>query len=57
MRTVATITIEVSKITKGDVEYLARGVLTSIGEYFADPKVQEDYEKWLVDRKRKGAAV
>ncbi|MFR6290257.1 MAG: hypothetical protein ACLUKQ_02275 [Peptococcaceae bacterium] len=52
-----TITIRVSNIPKGDVEYLARGVLASIGEYFAEPKVQEDYEKWLAERKRKEVAV
>lgn len=43
--------IDASKMPKGDIEYLARSVLADIGNYFEDPKVQEDYAKWLEERK------
>ncbi len=51
------IQINAAAIPKGDIDYLARGVLAEIGDYFERPEVKADYEKWLQDRKKKAAMV
>ena len=49
--------IDTAAIPKGDIDYLARGVLAEIGDYFERPEVKADYEKWLQERKKKAAMV
>jgi len=49
--------IDAAAIPKGDINYLARGVLAEIGDYFERPEVKADYEKWLQERKKEAAMV
>ena len=44
------IQIDATAIPKGDIDYLARGVLAEIGDYFEEPEVKADYEKWLQEQ-------
>lgn len=45
--------INISEITQSDATYLARQTLRAVERYFARPGVQEAYERWLEERKRK----
>lgn len=50
------ININPSEITQSDATYLARQTLRAVERYFARPGIQEDYERWLGEyRKRKGS--
>lgn len=51
------IQIDAAAIPKGNIEYLARGVLSEISDYFENPEVQDDYEEWLRERKKKEAVA
>lgn len=46
--------LDVSKIPESEADHLARATLRAVMRYFEIPGVKEDYEKWLVEyRKRK----
>ena len=48
--------INISEMPQTEAEYLARQTLRAVERYFARPSIQEDYERWLGEyRKRKGA--
>lgn len=50
--------VNVSKIPESEATHLARATLRAVTRYFEIPGVKEDYEKWLVEyKKRKAAAV
>ncbi len=51
------IKIDASKIPKADIEFLARGVLNEIGDFFNDPKNQEDYARWLASRSKESVVA
>lgn len=50
--------VDVSKIPDSEAAHLARATLRAVTRYFEIPGVKEDYEKWLVEyKKRKAVAV
>lgn len=50
--------VDISKIPKHEADHLARATLRAVKRYFELPGVKKEYEKWLVEyRKRKEAAV
>lgn len=48
-------TVDVRKIPEHEAAHLARATLRAVKRYFEIPGVQEDYEKWLKDYKRRKA--
>lgn len=50
------VVINAKDVQKGDIDYLARSVLSEIEAFFDDPKVEEDFEKWKQEQKQ-GVAV
>lgn len=47
--------LDVRKIPEHEAAHLARATLRAVKRYFEIPGVQEDYEKWLKDYKRRKA--
>ena len=47
--------LDVHKIPEHEAAHLARATLRAVKRYFEIPGVQEDYEKWLKDYKRRKA--
>ena len=50
------VVIDAKEVPKGDIDHLARSVLTEIEAFFDDPNVKEDFEKWKQEQ-RQGVAV
>lgn len=47
------IMIDTSKISKLDQNSIAKGFLIIIKERFEDPKIQDEFNAWLIERNRK----
>ena len=45
------VVINAKDVPKGDIDYLARGVLAEIEAFFDDQEVKEDFEKWKQEQK------
>lgn len=45
--------IDVSKIPKHEADHLARATLRAVKRFFETPGVKEDYEKWLIEYKKR----
>ena len=49
--------VDVRKIPEHEATHLARATLRAVKRYFEIPGVQEDYEKWLIEYKKRKAAT
>lgn len=45
--------IDVLKIPESEATHLARATLRAVARYFEFPGVKEDYEKWLIEYKKR----
>lgn len=45
--------INISEMPQTETDYFVRQTLRAVERYFARPGVQEAYEKWLEERKKK----
>lgn len=49
--------VDVRKIPEHEAAHLARATLRAVKRYFEIPGVQEDYEKWLIEYKKRKATT
>lgn len=53
IRSGADAALDISKIPESEMVHLARATAQAVKRYFEIPGVKEDYEKWLVEYKKK----